>query len=358
MTIEESVFKRKVLNKDKLEVFGFLKKSDQSYVYQTKIMDDSFLVQVSIDARGNLSSRVLDLDMDEDYLAIHLEKTASSYVRQVQAAYRQVLEEIAVSCFSHLPFLSDQMNRLHARLQEEFGDLLDRPFETASEYQSYRVAGKWYALIYPLDLDKLEGIEDKYKGQRAEVVNLKVKPAQLDALLDLEGIYPAYHMSKKSWVTLILDDTLSDSAVWDLLFGSRALVAPAILPNPNGPDYWVIPANLKYYDIDSEFAANSEILWTQKASIKAGDFVFIYITAPTKALRYACRVLEANIPNQGYRDRDGIETLMKLQLLQQYEDHLLPLDLLQEQGLKSVRGPRRLPPQLVAFLQEKGYFKE
>ena len=31
-----------------------------------------------------------------------------------------------------------------------------------------------------------------------DVVNIKVDPRQMDKLLDLDGIYPSYHMSKKN----------------------------------------------------------------------------------------------------------------------------------------------------------------
>lgn len=95
-------------------------------------------------------------------------------------------------------------------------------------------------------------------------MTVKVNPKDLPQLLQQEGIYPAYHMSKKNWISIILDDKVTDDKLWTLVTQSRQLVNPNGLSNPNGPDYWVIPANLKYYDIDAEFAANDVILWTQK----------------------------------------------------------------------------------------------
>ena len=50
----------------------------------------------------------------------------------------------------------------------------------------------------------------------------------------------------------------------------------------------------------------------RKLVCKRGDFVAIYITAPTKAIRYVCQVLEANIPNQGYREEESIKELMRI----------------------------------------------
>lgn len=357
MTIEENVFRKRQIQLDRLVPFGFVPQQDGSFVYLADIMDGVFTVQVIINAKGQLSSRVIDNDMEEDYLAVYLEKMVPSYVRQVQTAYQGILEEISEACCIYLPFHSSQMNRLNQRLMDKFCDSLDQPFESYSDTYSYRVGGKWYALVFSLALKKLEGIAEGYKNKTAEVINLKVKPHELGVLLSQEGIYPAYHMSKKSWISIILDDSLPDQVIWELILTSRSLVEPALLKNSKAPDFWVIPANLNYYDIDNEFAVSTDILWTQKASIKVGDYVFIYITAPTKAIRYACRVLEANIPNEGFRSRKDIKNLMRLQLLESFTDDQLPLTLLQEYNVKSVRGPRRLTSKLIAFLQEKGYLK-
>ena len=40
---------------------------------------------------------------------------------------------------------------------------------------------------------------------------------------DIDGIYPAYHMNHKSWISLALDDTLSDSLIMELVSKSYNL---------------------------------------------------------------------------------------------------------------------------------------
>ena len=122
------------------------------------------------------------------------------------------------------------------------------------------------------------------------------------------------------------------------------------------PHYWIIPVNLKYYDIGDEFSANEEILWTQKASMQKGDFVAIYITAPTKAIRYVCQVLEANIPNQGYREEESIKELMRIKPLYTFNDTDFDSDRLKSLGIKTVRGPRHMTEELVQALSP--YLKE
>ena len=84
--------------------------------------------------------------------------------------------------------------------------------------------------------------------------------------------------------------------------------------------------------------------------MQKGDFVAIYITAPTKAIRYLCQVLEANIPNQGYREEDSIKELMKIRLLHTFCDTDFDSDTLKNLGIKTVRGPRHMTDELVQAL--------
>lgn len=347
------LFSTQVVDFNLLADFGFIKQPDQTYTYQTTIMNGAFQVNITVFSNKQIETDIIDLDMNEPYHAIYA-NNRSGYVTEVRQAYTEVLEDFTGRCCQEMPFLSAQMNRMAAKIADSFGDSWDKPFENAKEYSSYRVAGKWYALIYSAKGEKFEGIAKSKKDKDFEAVNLKVNPKDMAELLALEGVYPAYHMSKKSWVTVLLEDGLSDQVLWTLLSDSRRLVGSSELANPNGgPDYWVIPANLKYYDIDREFATNPEILWTQKASIKAGDYVFIYITAPTKAIRYACRVLEANIPNNGYRKKSGIDHLMRLCLLEHYQDDQVTFDLMKDKGVTAVRGPRRMHPDLITYLIEE-----
>ncbi|MBM7643605.1 MmcQ/YjbR family DNA-binding protein [Streptococcus loxodontisalivarius] len=350
MSIESDFFAKKRVVFERLEAFGFVR-DGEDFVYRSLLLDGAFEAVLTISANGDVSGRVIDLDLGEDYLALRVERATGSYVGQVRQAYVDLLGQVADACFEAQAFREPQTNRLAARLASDFGDSYDHPFQRYPDYTSYRVAGKWYALLFPLKGHKL-GLSGEMAEQTMEVVNIKVDPKRLEEYLALDGIYPSYHMSKKSWISIVLDDSLSDEALWDLVSASRALVNPNALASSEGPDFWIIPANLKYYDIDKEFEENEEVLWTQKASIKAGDFVLIYITAPTRAVRYICQVLEADLPNHAYRDEPSIKKLMKLRLIKTYADSDLDFERLKSLGVKAVRGPRRVSQDLRAWLQE------
>ena len=350
MSLEKAVFQKKKVRFDRLEVAGFVN-SNGLYSYREKILAGDFEVQVQINQAGEVSSQVMDQDFGEEYTAVQVSSAIGSFVGQVREAYLAVLERLAETCFEALPFAKDQSNRLAQRITKQWGDLMDHPFEQHPEYASYRIGGKWYALIFPLKLGQL-GVTGAGSEKEVEVVNLKVRPADMEALLTLPSIYPSYHMSKKSWVSLVLDDGLSDEKVWELVVTSRQLANPHPMGSQDGPDFWVIPANPRLFDIDAEFAENKVVYWTQKGKIKKGDLVAIYVTAPVQAIRYVCRCLEAQLEQTDDPDEARAQKWMKVELLAQFSDDLFPREKMFGLGVRAVRGPRRMTKDLTQAVKK------
>lgn len=355
MTIISECFKHKIPLFDRLIPYGFTKVGE-TYHYRESFMAGNFEAVIEITSSGQVSASVYDKDFGEPYLPIEQHHQQGAYLAEVRQAYLAVLDALSEACFKVLPFESRQANHLTQRIAHEWGDCLETALDQ-NGHAVYELSGKSYAVIRSLPVEQLGEVATELRGKTIDVITLRASPQQLPKLLATNGIYPAYQMPKKSWVSVALTGELADDSLWDLLVSSRQMTQNTSLANPNGPDYWVIPANLAYYDIDAEFAANQEILWTQKASVRPGDYVFIYITAPIKSVRYACQVLETDIPNQGYRENPTIDRLMSLRLLAQYPDGLFSLDVLSSHGVKAVRGPRRLTPQLIAFLKKQHFLR-
>ena len=98
------------------------------------------------------------------------------------------------------------------KVQETWGDAPEFPWKE----KAYATSGvfrhpetqKWYGLIMPVTWAKLvPGREG-----RVEILNVKVTDAARAAAQD--GCYPAYHMNKKYWISIVLDDTLADDAIF------------------------------------------------------------------------------------------------------------------------------------------------
>ena len=98
------------------------------------------------------------------------------------------------------------------------------------------------------------------------------------------------------------------------------------------------------------FAATNLLTWKQSAKVRVGDTVFLYVSAPVKAIIYRCRVVKTDIPYD-YRGANlKIDRVMQLQLEHRYDHAQFPLSLLRQYGVKSVQGPRHLPAALLEEL--------
>lgn len=72
---------------------------------------------------------------------------------------------------------------------------------------------KWYALFMKISKDKL-GLKNT---ESVWILNLKCDPLFIGSLLEMDGYYPAYHMNKNHWITLLLDGTIDEKQVLELL---------------------------------------------------------------------------------------------------------------------------------------------
>ena len=56
-----------------------------------------------------------------------------------------------------------------------------------------------------------------------DILNVKISPAQGEELRKTPGIYPAYHMNHKTWISVVLDETLADEKIGELINTSYQL---------------------------------------------------------------------------------------------------------------------------------------
>ena len=204
---------------------------------------------------------------------------------------------------------------------------------------------KWFVLVMGVERNKL-GLSD---AGYVDVIDLKIDDMMFrDMLLQKEGILPGYHMNKDHWVTVLLDGTVEENMIYDLIDASfLATASKKKKGKTRPPKEWIIPANPKYYDIEHAFDNEDIIDWKQSSSIKVGDTVFMYVAAPISAILYKCKVVEADIPYD-YQDKNlTINTLMKIKLLQKYDSKKFTFDKLKKDyGIYAVRGPRGVPNSL------------
>ena len=72
---------------------------------------------------------------------------------------------------------------------------------------------KWFALVVEVNAKKLGLQEDK----TVDVLNIKCDPMMIGSLRMKEGFFPAYHMNKENWISILLDGTVSADEIKPLL---------------------------------------------------------------------------------------------------------------------------------------------
>ena len=91
---------------------------------------------------------------------------------------------------------------------QAYGTAPDFPFEddfvtTALRHTDTR---KWYALVMQVSRRKFGQESD----EMIDVVNVKLPTAMFGSFGAAEGVYPAYHMNKLHWVSILLSDAPDD----------------------------------------------------------------------------------------------------------------------------------------------------
>ena len=91
---------------------------------------------------------------------------------------------------------------------ETFGTEADHPFESDFETAVLRHAEsrKWYAVIMRVPRRKFGYDSDG----TVDVVNLKQPTEMLGSFGQSEGVYPAYHMNKLHWISVLLCEVPDD----------------------------------------------------------------------------------------------------------------------------------------------------
>ena len=201
---------------------------------------------------------------------------------------------------------------------------------------------KWYAILMDVPRSNL-GLQGE---GRIDVINLKCPAEMVDDFLQQKGFLPAYHMNKANWISVLLDGSVDSETLLFLLNSSFDITATRQTKRALQIDTqteWIVPANPKYYDVEKNLRESGVILWKQSNNVAVDDLVYIYVTAPTAAIRYQCLVLEVNIPHQSRHKDLRVDRAMRIKCLKEFSPTQLSRDILRQFGINAVRGPRRLP---------------
>ena len=204
MSIESNIFKRytPIRNKCKKE-------------YEQCFLDNSFKAIIKVDEAGNVSGTVYDMENEDEFLPLRLESNEGSFVGKVREEYEKILINIRDENFIRNYFIYPQSNRITQAILEQYNtkpEFLWEKFDGSGIFRNSE-SQKWFAAILDVEGSKIT----KNKKGTIEVLDIKLNPDEIQELLLQPHFYPAYHMNKKSWITIILDESLSDEKILELI---------------------------------------------------------------------------------------------------------------------------------------------
>ena len=341
MNYETKLFQAYHVNREKLIHYGFEKRK-YDYVWSKTMSEPLLRMEVVIVEDGTVHASIIDTVFEEEYTQYRLDYAEGEFVNRVKEEFTAVLMDIRTHCFTKSYFVSDQANRLALLIKSQFGDDPSFLWEKTPNAAVFKNPAnqKWYALIM-----NIAGKTIHITSETVDILNVKLPSDQIEQLLKRTGFVPAYHMNKKHWITILLDDSLKDDEIMQYVMQSHG--------DTHRRDEWIVPANPKYYDVISEFENTDTITWNQTAHIQKGNAVYLYFGLPYSAILYKCMVIETDLPTSSRDNKGRMKKQMRIQRIEKYEKDQFPLSLLKQCGVKSVRGARSMPEQLSRMINHK-----
>ena len=176
------------------------------------------LYAVFVIAGKSFEVNVFDADTDEEYLPFNVLDNITGFVTGIREQVEDLVQEIKEKCLLN----SNMKLRLMEYCERKFGTEPEAPWEDSPDAYTFKTAkrNKWYALFMTIPYKSL-GLETK---GTLDVVNIKLPPGKVLDLIDRVHFYPAYHMNKKHWITIVLDKEVDEPLVQQLLEESYGLV--------------------------------------------------------------------------------------------------------------------------------------
>lgn len=215
----ESRLKNRRINYEKLLKYGF-NKENEKYIYRKEIQNNQFEVNVIISDKENYS-KLIDLENETEFILVDIETSNGQFVGQLRQEYNKVIEDILINCTNKEVFKSKQAKEVISYIQEKYGDKLEFLWEKFDNNAIWRNKqnNKWYGIILIISERKI-GIES---DKMIEVIDLRYPKEEIENILDNENIFPGYHMNKKSWITIKLDESLKTTDIFKLIDNSYKL---------------------------------------------------------------------------------------------------------------------------------------
>lgn len=207
-----NIYDHFILKEESLEKNGFIKEKD-GYMLSKTIMNDTMKVTFKI-TKEKITVDVYDLETNELYLPFNFVNNSGKYVNQVKDEVSIHLGEILDHCF----IKNNLKERLNQYVWTKYH--LEPEYPWGDEDFVYKVNDKWFGIVMNVKYKSL-GIT---KEGKVDIINVKLNSEKIKELIDNQSFFPAYHMNKDHWITILLSAKLQIETIEKYLDQSYNLV--------------------------------------------------------------------------------------------------------------------------------------
>ncbi len=204
---------------DKLIAYGFHNVGN-GFEYTVGIASGQLELKIILDGDGRLFSHISDIAFGDEYVLHKVSDASGSFVGQVRAEYERIVEDIFEKCFDGGAFSRGRLFDIRKYILEKYKDEFEFPWEDENAVVRRSYNGKWYAVFISVTARKLGILSDR----KVTVMNVKMKPCDIDDIVDNISFFPAYHMNKKHWISVLVDSPAETETIFKIIDDSYSLV--------------------------------------------------------------------------------------------------------------------------------------
>ena len=204
-------------SKEQLNGFGF-KEEAEKLIYRKEILDSSFSIEI-VFVNSQLMIEVYDLEFDEIYSLFSVDSAVGETVQNIREHVEKLLSSILG--------LADESGKISSEIidycNNKYGENHVNPFKKHPDILAFvNEKNKWYALLSDVEYNKLNKNTDI--TTKVKILNVKYPTDRILEIIDNKNIFPAYHMNKKHWISVVLDKNIKLETIKELIDISYALV--------------------------------------------------------------------------------------------------------------------------------------
>ena len=204
-------------SKEQLLQFGFEEEAEK-LIYRKEILDSSFLIEI-VFVDSQLLIEVYDLEFDEIYSLFSVDSAVGETVQNIREHVEKLLSSILG--------LADESGKISSEVidycNNKYGGNYVNPFKKHPDILAFvNEKNKWYALLSDVEYNKLN--KNTNITTKVKILNVKYPTDNISDIIDNKNIFPAYHMNKKHWISIVLDKNIKLETIKELIDMSYSLV--------------------------------------------------------------------------------------------------------------------------------------